>query len=269
VRPLWKGALTFGLIYVPLKIYPATEDREPHFRLLHRECHTPVQYRRYCPRCHRDLAPEEVVRGYEFEKGSYVTIEDQDLAAVAPPGEKNITLLDFVPTQEIDPVYYDRSYYLAPADGGAKVYELLRQALVHTAKVGIGKVVLRTKESLAAVRAGQRALVLETLYYADEVRSQEALAELNFRVTLDHREMEMAERLVTSLAAPFDPARYTDARREALQEVIRAKIAGREVVAPPAPPTAKVTDLMEALRRSIEMAEARRGKKNVVERKRA
>lgn len=259
MRPLWKGALTFGLIYIPVKIYPATEDREIHFRLLHRECHTPIQYRRYCPRCNRDLAPEEIIRGYEFEKGNYVAIEDKDLAAIAPPEEKSITLLDFVAAQEIDPVYYERTYYLTPADGGAKVYELLRQALVNTGKVGIGKLVVRTRQSLAAVRAGRRALVLETLYYADEVRSQDALPELNFQVTLEDGEIKMAERLVASLAAPFNPARYTDAYREALQEIISSRIAGREVVAPPAPPTARVADLMEALRKSIEMAEARRG----------
>ncbi|MBC7106574.1 MAG: Ku protein [Firmicutes bacterium] len=257
MRPLWKGALTFGLVYVPVKVYPATEDREPHFRLLHRECHTPVEYHRYCPRCRRELTAEEVVRGYEFEKGSYVTVEDRDLAGLEPSQDRSITLVDFVPAGEVDPVYYRRSYYLAPADGGARVYELLRQTLARTGTVGLGRVVLRTRESPAAVRAGQRALILETLYHADEVRSQEAVAELNFRVALDERELEMAGRLVASLAAPFDPSRYTDARREALQELIRAKIAGREVVAPPAPPAAKVTDLMEALRRSIEMAEAR------------
>ncbi|MEW5762881.1 MAG: Ku protein [Bacillota bacterium] len=258
MRSLWKGALTFGLIYVPVAIYPATEDREIHFRLLHRECHTPVEYRRYCPRCDRELEEEDIVRGYEYEKGRYVTVEDEDLARIAPGEEKNITLLDFVGAQEIDPVYYDRSYYLAPTAGGARVYELLRRAMAGTNKVGIGKIVIRTKESLAAVRVGERALVLATLRYPDEIRSQDALPELDYQVTLEPKELEMAERLVESLAAPFQPAKYRDTYREALQEIISARIAGREVVVPAAPPTAKVTDLMEALRRSIEMAEARR-----------
>lgn len=258
MRPLWKGALTFGLIYIPIKIYPATEDREIRFRLLHRECHTPVRYRRYCPRCERELNAGEIVRGYEYEKGRYVTLEDEELSAIAPQEEKSITLLDFIAAQEIEPVFYDRSYYLVPAEGGAKVYELLRRAMKTTGKVGIGKLVIRTKESLAAVRVGGRALVLATLYYPDEIRSQEGLAELNYEVSLDKNEVAMAERLVESLAAPFEPAKYADIRRQALQEIIGAKVAGREVVAPRAAPAGKVMDIMDALRRSIEMAETRR-----------
>lgn len=261
MRPLWKGALTFGLIYIPVKIYPATEDKEIHFRLLHRQCLTPIQYRRYCPLCDRQLGAEEIVRGYEYEKGQYVTLEDEELATIAPPEEKNITLLDFVAAQEIEPVFYDRSYYLVPAEGGARVYELLRRAMAATRKVGIGKLVVRTKESLAAVRVGGRALVLATLYYPDEIRSQGALTELNYQVSLDENEVAMAERLVESLTAPFEPAKYADAYRKALLENINAKIAGRKVVAPPAAPAAKVMDIMEALRRSIEMAETRQAGK--------
>ncbi|MDI6709138.1 MAG: Ku protein [Thermoanaerobacterales bacterium] len=258
MRPIWKGALSFGLVYIPVKLYPATEKKEVRFHYLHRECHTPVQYRRWCPVCDTEVPLSDIVRGYEYEKGRYVVIEEQELAAAPADGGRSVSLLDFVDLAEIDPVYYEKSYYLVPAEGGQKAYELLREAMAETGKVAVARVAIRTRESLAVVRVKNRALVMSTMLYPDEVRNPQLLPELDYQVQLHDNERKMAQSLVESLAAPFDPARYPDRRREALLEIIRAKVAGEAVVTPRPAETARVVDLVEALKESIARAKEER-----------
>jgi DNA end-binding protein Ku len=260
LRPIWKGAVTFGLVYIPVKLYPATEHRDIKFNYLHERCHMPIRYRKFCPHCEEEVPAEEIVRGYEYEKGRYVVVTEEELENLPTGGARNISLLDFVPIGEIDPVYYDRSYYLSPAEGGEKVYSLLREALEKSGRVGVARVSIRTKESLAVLRVSGPALQMSTMYYPDEVRSPALLPELGAGVSLHDNEVKMALSLVESLAGPFEPEKYRDERREAVWEIIRAKVAGEAVVTvPPARPE-KVVDLMEALKASIEQARKERGK---------
>ncbi|RJX17797.1 MAG: Ku protein [Desulforudis sp.] len=258
MRPLWKGAMTFGLVYIPVKLYTATERQDIRFNMLHVRCHTPIQYRKYCPHCEEEVQLDDIVRGYEYEKGRYVILSDEELAGSPAEGARNIALLDFVHLGEIDPVYFDKSYYLAPSEGGQKVYELLRQAMEQSGKVGIARVTIRSKETLACVRVSNRTLVMNTMLYPDEVRRPELLPELDYQVKIHDNERKMALSLVENLAAPFEPGKYTDERREALGEIIRAKVAGDVAVRPPEAQPAKVVDLMEALKTSIEQAKKER-----------
>ncbi|MFZ5596139.1 MAG: Ku protein [Bacillota bacterium] len=258
MRPLWKGAVSFGLIYVPVRMYAATEKKDVKFNYLHEKCGTPVQYRKYCPRCETDVAPEEIVRGYEYEKGKYVVMKDEDFDRL--PGEKSrsVEILDFVDLVEIDPLYYDKAYYLAPGEGGQKVYDLLKRAMLESNKVAVARVVIRSKEALAVLRATDKALVMSTMFYPDEVRSPSLIEELEYRVDLHENEVKMAVNLVDNLSSRFNPGKYTNRYREALIEAIHAKITGREEIAPEPPAAANVVDLMSALKASIDLAKKER-----------
>lgn len=250
--------MTFGLVYIPVKLYTATERKDIRFNMLHRECHTPIRYRKVCPHCEAEVPAGDIVRGYQYEKGHYVIFTEEELAALPAGGSRNIALLDFVEPAEIDPVYFDKTYYLAPAEGGQKVYELLRRAMEQSGRAGIARVAIRSKQTLACVRVTGRALAMHTMLYPDEVRRPEQVPELDYQVEIHDNEQKMALSLVENLAAPFDPEKYTDRRREDLQEAIRAKVAGEAAVRPPGAEPVKVVDLMEALKASIE--EAKKGR---------
>ncbi|HBV98882.1 MAG: DNA repair protein [Peptococcaceae bacterium BICA1-7] len=258
MRPLWKGAVSFGLIYVPVKMYAATEKKDVKFNYLHEKCKTPVQYRKYCPYCETEVAQEEVVRGYEYEKGKFVVMKEEDFERL--PGEKtrSVEILDFVDLGEIDPVFYDKAYYLAPGEGGQKVYELLKRAMGETKKVAVARVVIRSKEALAILRTAQNTLVMSTMFYPEEVRSPAMIDELGYRVELHDNEVKMAVNLVENLSSRFEPEKYTNRYREALMESIHAKITGQEVEAPAAPGADNVVDLMSALKASIDLAKKAR-----------
>jgi DNA end-binding protein Ku len=202
------------------------------------------------------------VRGYEYEKGRYITMMEDELDLL--PGEKNrsVDILDFVDMHQIDPVYFDRSYYFAPGEGGKKVYELLRRAMEETKRAAIARVTLRNRESMAIIRPGPGVLIMETMFYADEVRSVDKIEEIGGDVALHENEVKMAVSLIENLSTDFNPAKYTNAYREKLHEVIQAKISGREVVEKPVAAQAEnVVDLMTALKASIELAKEQRGKK--------
>jgi len=255
MRAIWKGAVSFGLIYVPVKLYAATEQKDIKFNFLHEKCKTPVQYRRFCPNCQTEVPMEEIVRGYEYEKGKYVILDKEDFGQEAPSGAgKNVEILDFVDLAEIDPVYYEKAYYLAPGDGGAKVYELLRRAMEETNKVAVARVVIRSRESLAALRVCGGTLVMSTMHYPDEIRQAGVLPEMNYQVSLHDNEVKMAVNLINNLSAEFRPEKYTDTYRQKLMEVIQSKITGEAVEVPARPETGKVVDLMEALKASINLA---------------
>ncbi|MDQ7820764.1 MAG: Ku protein [Armatimonadota bacterium] len=253
MRPIWKGHLTFGLVTIPVRLYTATEPKDVRFRLLHRSCLTPIQNRRYCP--HHDQLVEwnDVVRGYEYAKGRFVPVTDEDLESIPLETARTVAVTSFADPSEIDPLYYEKSYYLAPDEGGQKAFRLLHDALVDTGRVAVGKVVIKDKEHLVAVRPYDGALVMTTLYYADEVRRVADIPDLPVQVKIHPNEKKMALQLIEGLAAPFSSAEYRDEYREALQKLIAAKVEGQPVAAPAARGPEKVVDLMEALRRSLQL----------------
>lgn len=261
MRTLWKGAVSFGLVNIPVKMYVATENKDIKFNYLHQECMSPVQYRKYCPRCDREINSEEIVRGYEYQKGNYVVINEEDLERIPLENTKTIDILDFVNLQQVDPIYFDKSYYLEAAPGGEKAYSLLIEAMTKTEKVAISRVIIRTKQSLAALRVKDKVLVMETIFYPDEIRSPAGLSPGLETGKLHENEVKMAVSLIDNLSVDFEPGKYHDEYRQALRELIDAKIVGKEVVnAPTVSDKGKVVDLMEALQASVKLAEESRKK---------
>lgn len=253
LHPVWKGAVSFGLVNIPVRLYAATESKEIHFNQLHRECRTPINYRKFCPACDREVTADELVRGYQVEKGQYVVLEDEDLAELPLGTLHTFQILNFVELREIDPIYLQKSYFLAPAEYGRKPYRLLHQALRETGRVAVGKVVLRQKENLACLRPYRDVLLLATMYYADEVRSTAGLAgEETAGEQLHPNELKMAEALIANLNAEFQPERYQSDYRQALQELLAARAGEAVLPAAPPPGREKVVDLMEALRLSVQ-----------------
>lgn len=268
LRSLWKGSISFGLVNIPVKLYPATENKDVKFHLIHRECGSPIRYSRVCPICNREVEPQEISRGYEYQKERYVLVSDEEWEQAQPAPTGNIDLIQFVALNQIDPIYFSWPYYLTPNEGGQKGYALLLHVMRRTGKIALAKVALRNRESLAALRVYQSCLLMESLLYADEIRPIDLLPELNFEVQLDDREIKMAETLVAALSGDFKPEEYHDTYRENLLNLIRQKIAGQEISMPPPARQAKVVDLMEALKASIEEAEKRKQKPKRQRRKR-
>lgn len=259
MRTLWKGAVSFGLVNIPIKMYVATEHKDIKFNFLHKECMNPIQYRKFCPHCDREIASEEIVRGYEYQKGSYVVINEEDLERIPLENTKTIDILDFVDLTQVDPIYFDKTYYLEPSQGGEKAYGLLIEAMSQTGKVAIAKVMIRSKQSLAALRIKDQVLIMETIFWPDEIRSPSALNLGVDRSKLHDNEIKMAVSLIENLSTSFEPAKYQNEYRQALWELIESKIVGKEVVA--AAPVAdrdNVVDLMEALKASVKLAEETR-----------
>ena len=257
-RPIWKGYLTFGLVTIPIKLLTAEDPHDVHFRLLHKTCRTPIQNKRHCA-YHETIVPyEETVRGFEYAKGRFVTMTDEELAGIPVETSENLNVVEFVDLQEIDPIYFDKSYYLAPDEGGSKAFALLREAMHEAGKVAVGKVVIREKEHLVAVRPFNGAMVMSTLFYADEIRRLEDIEELQTAAKVHPNERKMAMQLIDGLAAAFRPEEFKDEYRDKLMQVIKGKAEGQAVVLAQAPRPEKVVDLMDALRRSLELA--RKGK---------
>jgi len=255
LRTLWKGAVSFGLVNIPVKMYVATENKDLKFNYLHEKCMSPIQYRKYCPNCDREIAPEEMVRGYEYQKGSYVIINEEDLSRIPLETTKTIDILDFVKLEQVDPIYFDKTYYLEPSPGGEKAYTLIVEAMKRTNKTAIAKVVIRSKQSLAALRVKDKTLIMETIFYPDEIRSPESLSCGIDPEKLHDNEIKMAVSLIENLSVDFDPVKYEDDYRKALWELIEGKIVGREVSQMPTPENNNVVDLMEALKASVELAQ--------------
>ncbi|HET6948010.1 MAG TPA: Ku protein [bacterium] len=252
MRPIWKGHLTFGLVTIPVKLYTATESKDIRFRLLHKACMTPIQNKRYCPTHEEIVDWNDVVRAYEYAKGKFVPVTEDELDNVPLDTAGTVSVSAFVELAQIDPIHYDKSYYLAPDEGGQKAFRLLHDTMEEATKVAVGKVVIREKEHLVSVRPFDGALVMSTLYYADEVRSIEDIPEFPVQAKVHPNEKKMALQLVEGLAAEFNPAEYRDEYRDALQKVISAKVEGAPAQAAPERKEEKVVDLMEALRRSLQ-----------------
>lgn len=253
MHTVWKGAISFGLVHVPVKMHTATEDKDISMRMIHKECGSPLSYVRTCPVCDKEVAWDEIIKGYEYEKGRYVLFDKEELEQLQEEANRAISIIDFVDLQEIDPVYYQKTYYLSPDQAGANAYQLLREALNETGKIGIAKVTLRAKSSLAAIRVLNNCLVMETMFYPDEIRSSSQVPNVPEQVKVNPKELEMAKLLISQLSTAFEPEKYTDEYRERLLKRIEQKIAGEEVrTAPAAQPTANVVDLMAALQASID-----------------
>jgi DNA end-binding protein Ku len=251
-RAIWSGSISFGMVSIPVKLFGATESRDIRFHLLHATCGTKLQQRRWCPTDETDVPWNETARGYEYSKGEYVILTDEDFERLPLPSKHTIELSAFVEEREIDPTFYERSYYLEPGERAEKPYALLFRALEKKGLSAIASVTIRKKEQLCILRPHEGTIILETLYYPDEIRLERGVDLGSVKVS--DRELEMAFTLIDILRKPFDPGEYRDHYREALAELIEAKLEGKQVVkAPPARET-KVLDLADALRRSVEAA---------------
>ncbi len=258
MRSLWKGAISFGLVHIPCRLFVATEDHDIHFRQLHGPCHSPIEYRKVCPACHRVVAPEELERGYEIRPGEFVILSDEDLADLPLPTAHTVAIADFVRLADVDPLFFERSYYLAPQEGGARPYALLRDVLRNSGRAAVAKVALRSKESLALVRVLGRVLVLELMHSPAEIRDWTKVEGIPAEVDLGERELAVASDLVERLCGPWEPERYEDNYRQALLARIAGKTAtspaGRTEVAVPA----SYGDLLAALEASVRQVESDR-----------
>lgn len=258
---IWKGSLTFGLVNIPVELKTAVRPDHISFRLLHEEDLSPVKYERICQADGEPVPWSEIVKGYEYEKGKFVVMRDEDFKTAALEASKTIDILDFVKQEEIDPRYFETPYYLVPAKGGEKPYALLREAIRSTGSVGIGKIIIRQTQHLAGVKVVGDALVLEIMRFANELVDEK---DFNFpaRDAIRPQELQMAEQLVANLAEPFDPSRYTDDYRANLMRVIKAKMKGKKPkLAEPEGETqdSGVLDLMSRLRASLEEGTVKRG----------
>ncbi|HXD74755.1 MAG TPA: Ku protein [Vicinamibacterales bacterium] len=256
-RPLWKGAISFGLVSIPVELHTAVRDTRPHFRMLHATDKSPVKFERVCIREGEPVAWPDLVKGYEIQKGHFVVLTKDDFKAAAVEKTQTVEILDFVKSEEIDDRFFEVPYYLTPGKGGDRAYALLREALRDSGRVGIARFVLRDKQHLAAVEVIDKALVLSVMRFEDELVDTKAL-HFPEKAEIRKPELEMAKSLVDSLAAEWDPSKYTDQYRENLMKIIRAKAKGRKVdlEADEEKRPAEVVDLMERLRRSLEHTKA-------------
>ena len=259
MRSIWKGAVSFGLVSIPVKLYSATEEKDIAFHQVRRSDGSRIRYRRVAEADGEEVAYGDIAKGYQLDNGEIVVLTDEDFADLPLPSKQTVEVLQFVPLEQVDPIYFARSYYLEPEKSGVKPYLLLREALERSDRVAVTKVTIRSREQLATLRVRDGVIVMETMIWPDEVRAAD-FAFLDDEVELRDAELNMADSLVESMAGDFDPGEFSDDYREALQEVIDAKAAGREVVEAPAATGTDggaVIDLMAALRASVEQAKQR------------
>jgi DNA end-binding protein Ku len=257
-RTMWKGAISFGLVTIPVAVYPATEEKTLRFNQIHEEDGGRIRMKRTCSVDGEEVPYDEIVKGYEYEKDRYVVLSDEDFDKVPVESSRAIDIVQFVDLDEIDPMLYKKSYYLVPDETGAKAYALLREALSQDNKVGIAKVSFRDKEHLAALRFKDESFVLETMYWPDEIRAAD-FGGVDVDLKVRAQELEMARQLIENLTAEWNPEEFTDEYREALLRIVEAKISGEEIEVVEAEPTAKVVDLMEALKASVAAAKKQAG----------
>lgn len=262
-RAIWKGSISFGLVNIPIELHTAVRDVRPHFRMLHAKDQSPVKFERVCIRDGHPVAWEDLVKGYEYEKGRFVVLTKDDFRSAALEKTKTVDIIDFVNAEEIDDRYFETPYYMVPSKGGEHAYALLREAIRESGRIGVAKFILRDTQHLAAVEVIDDALVLTMMRFANELADVSSL-QFPSDKGLRKPEVEMAKTLVNNLAADWDPSKYTDDYRENLLRIIKGKIKGRPVKLEAAeePRQAKVVDLMERLRRSLEQTGGQRKKKS-------
>lgn len=255
MHTVWKGAISFGLVHIPVKMHSATEDNDIHFRTLHKTCSTPISQVRTCPRCDVKVETPDTVKGYEYTSNKFVIISEEEMEALKPESARVIQILSFADLPEIDPIYFDKPYYLSPDMAGSDAYNLLLEAIRASGKIGIAKVSIRSKSRLAAVRVIDNILCMETIHFPDEIRAISNVPNRPEHVIVNKKELEIAQMLIKQLSEPFAPDQYKDDYGVAMKQAIEQKIAGRsiDVVDVPAPRT-NVLDLMAALQASLDSA---------------
>lgn len=256
MHTMWKGTISFGLVNIPVKMHAATENKDIRLRQLHKECQTPIKYERTCPNCDKEVNNDDIVKAYEYAKNKFVILDDEELAALKKEQtDKAVEIMDFVKLDDIDPIYFEKSYYLSPNEGGAKAYSLLRTALKDSGKIGIAKMMIRSKEQLAVIRIYENALVVETIHYPDEVRNVADVPNVPESETTGKKELDTAKMLIDQLTTEFDPEKYTDDYRTALLELIEEKKnkSGTTTATEKEKPD-NVTNLMDALQASLDKA---------------
>ncbi|SDK16808.1 Ku protein [Sediminibacillus albus] len=256
MHTMWKGTISFGLVNIPVKLHAATENKDVKLRQLHKECQSPIKYQKVCPVCEREVESEEIVKAFEYAKNKFVVLTDEEMAELQEEQtDKAVEIVDFVSLQEIDPIYFEKSYYLSPNEGGSKAYTLLRQALKDSEKIGVAKMIIRSKEQLAAIRVYENTLVVETIHYPDEVRDVKEVPNVPEDVKTDQKELDTAKMLIDQLTAEFDPEKYKDNYRTALLDLIDEKKNNDETAtATDKQVPDNVTNLMEALEASLDRA---------------
>lgn len=259
-RAIWSGVIGFGMVSIPVKLYTATSSKSISFHQLHAKCKTRIKEQRFCPTCEEVVDYDDIVKGYEYGKGNYVVIEEEDLESLPLPSKNIINVSAFVKEEEIDPIYFNGSYYLEPDKAAERPFALLMEALEEKEMCGIATLALRNKERLCALRRVGGTLMVEMLLYPDEIRVDLNKEAPNVKVT--KQELQMATTLIDLMAQEFDPEQYKDHYKEALSEMIQAKLEGKEIVEAPEPKSTKVVDLMDALRASVENARGGGGKRS-------
>ncbi|WP_152654557.1 Ku protein [Oceanobacillus sp. CFH 90083] len=259
MHTMWKGTISFGLVNIPVKMHAATENKDIKLRQLHKKCKTPIKYEKTCPNCDEDVKSEDIVKAFEYAKNKFVILDEEELEALKKEQEdKAVEIIDFVQLEEIDPVYFEKSYYLSPNDGGSKAYALLREALTDSGKIGIAKMMIRSKEQLAIIRVYKNAIVVETIHYPDEVRAVSDVPNVPDQEKIGQKELDTAKLLIDQLTTKFEPEKYKDDYRTALMELIEAKKnneeveIGRETKEKPD----NVVSLMDALQESLNRAKS-------------
>ncbi len=262
MRTIWNGSISFGLVNIPIGLALATQRSDISFRTLHRECGTPIKQKRYCPHHERDVEADELVKGWEVSKGQFVLVEEADLEAIAVQRSQSIEIVRFVKLDEVDPVYFDRTYYLSPSSAAAarRPYVLLLRAMQESGMAAVGKFVLWGKENLCLIRPHGETLVLETLFFAEDVRSRAEIEEAVEETQVKKPELALARQVIESLVGEFDPPEFENEHRLELKAMLEAKVAGEEIARPEPVPEAPVVDLLEALKRSVADASKRKGK---------
>ncbi len=260
MRTIWNGSISFGLVNIPIGLAIATQRSDVAFRTLHRECGTPIKQKRYCPQHDRDVEADELVKGWEVTKGQFVLVDEADLESVALQRSQSIEIVRFVKLDEVDPVFFDRTYYLSPAAAAAarRPYVLLLRAMQQTGMAAIGKFVLWGKENLCLIRPHGDSLALETLFFGEDVRSRAEIEESVSETEVKKAELDLARQVIQSLVGEFEPAEFENEYRRDLRAMLEAKVAGQEIARPEPVPTAPVVDLMEALKRSVAEVKGRR-----------
>jgi DNA end-binding protein Ku len=256
MRTIWNGSINFGLVNIPVGLAVAQQRKDVAFRTLHRECGTPIKQKRYCPFHERDVEADELVKGWEFAKGQFVLVEESDLEAVALQRSQSVDIVRFVKVEEVDPIYFDRTYYLVPAEANAqrRPYVLLLRAMQEAGMGAIGKFVLWGKENLCLIRPLGDSLALETLYYSEDIRPRKEIDELVSETDVQEAELGMARELVENLVGEYDPDDYANEYRNELRAMLEAKLAGEEITRPEPVTVAPVIDLMDALKQSVAQA---------------
>lgn len=254
MHTIWKGSISFGLVNIPVKLHAATDDKGIKFRTLHEKCHSPIKYEKVCPICEEEVSQDKLVKAYEYAKGKFIVVEEEELEELKDQAEdRAVEIVQFVKIEEIDPIYFNKSYYLSPNEGGAKAYSLLREALGESGKVGIAKMVFRSKEQLAVLRVYNDTIVMETIHYPDEVRNTKDVPNVPEKAELSKKELETAILLIDQLTASFNPEEFHDEYRDAVLQFLESKQKGEKFVTPKEKEKpSNVTDLMAALQASID-----------------